>query len=162
MRQKLRNFLLVLFFISSGFPGSAQDLDSTVLTISGKIASGSPADFTIHMLEELPQERIETTTPWHDGKVSFVGVPLEKLMKHIGANGSEAAVTALNDYRSVIPLTDFETNHPILAYKYNGKYMSIRDKGPLFIIYPFDDHPDLKTELIYSRSVWQVRSIEIE
>jgi len=40
--------------------------------------------------------------------------------------------------------------------------MSVRDKGPLFVIYPFDSKAELKSEQYYSRAAWQVRSITIE
>ncbi len=162
MHRTLTRFLLAVIFFAIGASAFAQDLDSTVLTISGKMSAETPADFSVHMLESLPHSEIVTTTPWHDGKVTFTGVLLSDVMRLVGAEGETATVTALNDFRADIPLTDIRENAPVLAYKLNGDYMSIRDKGPLFIIYPFDEHPELKSELFYSRSVWQVRSIEIK
>ena len=38
----------------------------------------------------------------------------------------------------------------------NGKAMSIRDKGPIFLLYPFSDDPSLNNEVIQNRSVWQI------
>ena len=46
--------------------------------------------------------------------------------------------------------------------KRNGEYMPIRDKGPLFIIYPYDGNPELKNQKYYSRSVWQVARIDVK
>jgi hypothetical protein len=40
--------------------------------------------------------------------------------------------------------------------------MSLREKGPLWIIYPFDSSPEYQTELIYSRSIWQLNRIEVQ
>jgi hypothetical protein len=40
--------------------------------------------------------------------------------------------------------------------------MTVRDKGPLFIIYPYDSNPDLKAQKYYSRSVWQIARIEVK
>ncbi len=70
-------------------------------------------------------------------------------------------VTALNKYRTEIPVSDV-AHQPILAYQRNGEPMPVRDKGPLFVIYPYDRNPDLKTERYFSRSAWQVRSIAID
>ncbi|MDU1358477.1 MAG: oxidoreductase, partial [Citrobacter freundii] len=42
------------------------------------------------------------------------------------------------------------------------KYMRIRDKGPLFIVYPYDSMPELNNQIYYSRSAWQVSSMDIE
>jgi hypothetical protein len=39
--------------------------------------------------------------------------------------------------------------------------MAVREKGPLFIIYPFDSAPELKNARYYSRSAWQLKAIEV-
>ena len=87
---------------------------------------------------------------------------MSRLMEAVGAHGTTAFVLALNNYSTEIPLSDFTRFDAILAYKKDGQEMAIADKGPLFIIYPYDDVAELQGELYYSRSAWQVRSIEIE
>lgn len=32
----------------------------------------------------------------------------------------------------------------------NGQYMRIRDKGPLFIVYPYDSSAELQNQIYYS------------
>ncbi|MFC6670829.1 hypothetical protein [Marinobacterium aestuariivivens] len=44
----------------------------------------------------------------------------------------------------------------------NTEYMRIRDKGPLFLVYPFDSDPALRTEVIQNRSVWQIKHILVK
>ncbi len=83
-------------------------------------------------------------------------------MAAVGAKGSSVTVVALNDYVTTVPTSDFARHAPILAFKQNGEYMKVRDKGPLFIIYPFDSKPELKADQFYARSVWQVKSMKIE
>jgi hypothetical protein len=139
---------------------SAQD--AVVLTIDGEINGGAPRDFSVRQLEAMGTATVETSTPWHNGKVRFEGVPLRRLMEHVGASGKTAAVFALNNYRTEIPLSDFTHYSVILAMKKDGTYMPVSDKGPLFIIYPFDALQELKSELFYSRAAWQVRRITIE
>ena len=39
--------------------------------------------------------------------------------------------------------------------------MPVTDKGPLFIVYPFDSNPELKHQLFYSRSAWQLNRIVV-
>lgn len=136
--------------------------DKPILTVSGKIAvtnKGDTAQFDRAMLEELGTTTIETTTPWDEGVIKFEGVLIRELMKKVGASGERAAIVALNDYMSEIPLEDFEKYDVILALKRNGEYMGVRDKGPLFIVYPYDTQPELKTQTYYARSVWQVARI---
>jgi hypothetical protein len=133
-----------------------------ILTISGKIAVTNKEDtaqFDRAMLESLGLVTVETTTPWHEGKVKFEGVSMDKLMKLVGATGERVMVVALNDYTTEIPMEDFGKFNVILAIKRNGEYMAVRDKGPLFVIYPYDSSPDLKTQTYYARSAWQVAKI---
>ncbi|HHD7491666.1 TPA: molybdopterin-dependent oxidoreductase [Klebsiella oxytoca] len=136
-----------------------------VLTISGLITNtneGDTAVFDVAALEKLGMETIVTTTPWYSGKVRFDGVSLSKLMDLVGAKGKSARVLALNDYTTIVPIDDFHKFPVILALKMNGEYMCIRDKGPLFIVYPYDSSPELQNQIYYSRSAWQVSKIIIE
>jgi hypothetical protein len=38
----------------------------------------------------------------------------------------------------------------------------VRDKGPLFIVYPYDSKPELKSQTYYGRSAWQLAKLIIE
>jgi hypothetical protein len=39
--------------------------------------------------------------------------------------------------------------------------MRIREKGPLFIVYPFDTKAELRSELYYNRAAWQLHRLQI-
>jgi hypothetical protein len=139
--------------------------DKSILTVSGKIAvtnKDGAAQFDRAMLEAIGMVEFETNTPWYKGPVKFEGVPLAKLMSAVGAAGERVVVVALNDYSAEIPVEDFAKFNVILALKRDGEYMSVRDKGPLFIVYPYDSNPDLKNQKFYSRSVWQVARLEVK
>jgi len=49
----------------------------------------------------------------------------------------------------------------LLALKRDGAYMTVRNKGPLFIVYPYDSSPELRNRRIYSRSAWQVAQLVV-
>ena len=49
----------------------------------------------------------------------------------------------------------------IAARLIDGAPMAVRDKGPLFVIYPFDAQPELRNSVYYSRPAWQLRAIEV-
>lgn len=136
--------------------------EETILTIEGKTINGKAKHYTLEKIETFKVHTIKTHTPWHDGLTEFQGVLLSDLLKDVGNQGETIRVIALNDYSALIPVTDTGRYSPILAYKLNGSYMSIEDKGPLFVIYPFDDNPELQEEIYHSRSVWQVRTIIIK
>lgn len=142
-----------------------QPVGEPVLTISGNIENtnrGGEAVFDIDALKMLGVVSMSTTSPWYNNRTNFEGVPLQKLIDYVGARGTVANVVALNDYTTIIPLSDFKEYNVILALKRNGEYMRIRDRGPLFIVYPYDSTPDLDNKTYYSRSAWQVRKMRIE
>ena len=59
-------------------------------------------------------------------------------------------------------MDDISKYHTIFALKRDGEYMPVRDKGPLFVVYPYDSNPDLKSQTYYSRSAWQVAKLEVK
>jgi hypothetical protein len=130
-----------------------------VLTITGKIRvtnEGDTAIFDRALLEGLGSATITTVTPWYDGPVRFDGVPMAKVMEAVGASGETLTAIALNDYSTDIPIADFARFNVILAMHRNGSPMPVSDRGPLFIIYPYDSSPELRSRLYYSRSAWSV------
>lgn len=136
-----------------------------LLTMSGKIENtneNGKAVFDIATLEKLGVVNFQTTSPWYNGRTTFTGISMQKLMDYVGAKGTVVKVTALNDYTTVIPLSDFKNYNVILAFKINGEYMRVRDKGPFFIVYPYDSLPELNNQIYYSRSAWQVSRMSIE
>lgn len=135
-----------------------------ILEIGGAIAKSngpSGASFDLGMLDALPQRETRTTTPWYDGAHVFSGPTVKDLLGSVAAEGARLRVTAINDYAVEMPIADLVSHPVILASRLDGELMSIRDKGPLFIIYPFDEVPELVNEMSFSRSVWQVRQIEV-
>ncbi|MDA8496303.1 molybdopterin-dependent oxidoreductase, partial [Kluyvera georgiana] len=119
----------------------AKPTGKVILTLSGNIENTNrdgKAVLDIASLEKLGVVSFQTTSPWYNGRTTFTGIPLQKLMDYVGAKGSVVKVTALNDYTTIIPLSDFKKYNVILALKINGEYMPIRDKGPLFVVYPYD------------------------
>jgi hypothetical protein len=136
-----------------------------ILSITGTITStNSPgaALFDREMLEALGTETIITKTPWFDGETEFTGVRVDELLRLVGAEGKTVTAVALNDYVTTIPIGDFAQYKVILALKRDGRYMSIRDKGPLFIIYPFDTDPALRAQTYFGRAAWQVAKLIVE
>ncbi|NYT73211.1 molybdopterin-dependent oxidoreductase [Halomonas sp. QX-2] len=138
---------------------------TVILVVSGNVGQanvGDEAHFDKAMLEALAQHETITHTPWYDGAVSFSGPLGRAILEAAGAEGESIRVVALNEYASTIPVSDFENYDVILAMQANGQALRVRDQGPLFVIYPFDQHPELLNEEILMRSVWQVARIDVE
>lgn len=135
-----------------------------VLTVTGDLANTNAdgaAQFDLAMLDALPQRTTTVTTPWYTGEQTFTGVVVQDLLDALGAKGTTATVVALNDYSADIPVEDFAKMPVILATRINGETLSVRDKGPLFVVYPFDLDPELYNEVTFSRSVWQVNALKV-
>lgn len=136
-----------------------------ILSVEGAIShtnAGDRADFDAAMLEALPSRGITTSTPWTDGVTHFEGPLASAVLEVVGAHGRQLVITALNDYSVTVPVSDLEQYQVILAMRQGGERLRIRDKGPLFLIYPFDDYPRLNNEMIHTRSIWQIRRIRVD
>ncbi|MGV2112169.1 molybdopterin-dependent oxidoreductase [Agrobacterium salinitolerans] len=137
----------------------------TILTISGEISQENTSDskyaLDLAMLDTMPQREFSTSTIWTKGKITYRGVQLKTLLDQLGAKGKTLHMIAINDYAVDVPVTDAVDGGPILATHANGKPLSVREKGPVWLIYPFDDKPEYRSEVIYSRAIWQLKAIEV-
>lgn len=135
-----------------------------VLTVSGSIA-GTNADgvaqFGLADLAALGEVEFSTSTIWTEGVVTFTGVPLSRVLDHVGATGGTVVLTALNDYSASKPAAEVEPEAPVIAYLRDGVAMPVRDKGPLWVVYPYDASPAYQSEIVFSRSVWQLARIHV-
>jgi hypothetical protein len=154
-RRELGFFLSVVLLAGTGAAAAG---DETILTFD---AHGHVTKFTLADLREMDATKIRTTTIWTDGVQEFTGVALHVLLAETGIDGSALAATAINDYVIEIPVSDAIPGGPIIAYERNGRTMSVRDKGPLWIVYPYDSNIEYQSEVTYSRSIWQLDRLEL-
>lgn len=158
-------WLLSLFGLLPAAWALEKPVDPVVLTLSGQISQmndGKTAVFSMQMLSKLPQHTVTTKSPWYPAGAQFTGPLLRTVLEAAGAKGNKIIASALNDYKTEIPFDDANAHDVILAYLMNGKPMPIRDKGPLFIVYPFDAKPELKSQVFYNRSAWQLNRLKVE
>ena len=143
-------------------PQSVPDAHA-LLTVSG-LRDGTPAvvAFDMAALSALPQVSFTTSTIWTEGPQTFTGVPLGAVLAAAGMTGRTLQATAANDYAVQIPVETWPRNGPVIAYLRNGKPMTLRDKGPLWIVYPYDSDPAYRSEVIYTRSIWQLERIAVQ
>ncbi|EKF9481808.1 oxidoreductase [Vibrio cholerae] len=104
---------------------------------------------------------IVTETPWTQGNTGFKGISAQAILAWMGVKQADLKVIALNKYWAVIPYSDIEKYNPVFAIQKNGKPMAIRDRGPVWSIYPLSSSGELDNEILHSRMVWQISSIEI-
>lgn len=164
------NWLFAAFVAVVGLaqPAMADDLQmpkgEVVLIISGAIGAtnlSGEAHLDREMLQAMGLEEVLTTTPWTEGRQQFQGVPLHSLVDLIKPAGKTLRLKALNDYWVDLPLSEALEPGPLLAIHSNGVALSARDKGPIWLVYPYDADEKFRTEVSYARSVWQLSRIEV-
>lgn len=137
------------------------DPQDHILSLSGAIAEREVALSHADILE-LPQHKIVTTTSVTDGSQTFEGFLIRDLLNAHEAEGEIVVARARNDYLIEIPISDFDRYDVIGALTMDGVPLSPRDKGPVWIIYPRDDHPELQDIRYDMRWVWQLVSLHVQ
>ena len=136
-----------------------------ILEISGAIEKTNgmnKARFDHKMLEVIGFSELQTSTPWTEGVPVFNGVLISKLLDFVGVQGDTVLAIALNDYKVEIPVSDFRNYPVILASSMNGVRLKVRDKGPLWIIYPVDQYQELKNQETQFKWVWQLKELRVQ
>jgi hypothetical protein len=164
-----RKVFAVIGFVMMATTVTAQDLPvpngPVILTVSGAVNITNVDDtlqFDYESLSSFAATTIETSTIWTEGTHVFEGVSLHALVEYFGVTDGMILASAINNYVVKIPVSDALEGGPIVAYLMDGKKMSVREKGPLWVIYPYDSNSDYQSEVTYTRSIWQLDRFEIE
>lgn len=152
--------LVVLATAVFGNP-AIQASEDRILTLGGAIV-GNEVTLTRADFLQFPQYQIVTTTSVTDGPQTFEGFLIRDLLQAFDADGDVVVARALNDYQIEIPIADFERFNVIGAMSMGGVPLSPRDKGPIWIVYPRDDHPELQDIRYDTRWVWQLVSLHVQ
>lgn len=160
--------LPLLLLLSLAVPGWSTNGADVMLTVE-VLGQGQSAEqraerrlaLTEADLRALGKAKIVTSTPWTEGLQTFEGVSLRVLLDHMQVTSGTLYMYAVNDYRIEVPISDAQPDGPIIAYLTNGLPMPLREKGPLWLVYPYDADAEFRSETIYSRSIWQLNRIEI-
>lgn len=150
-------FRAAALFVCFAGPLAAQDPSALQVTA----ADGETRSFSIADLDAMDQVTVTTTTIWTEGEVTFSGPALSQVLELAGIENQALTLTALNDYAIEMPGPEADANYPILATRMDGETMSVRDKGPFWIVYPYDSDAAFQTETVYAQSIWQLDRIEV-
>lgn len=153
-----RGFLFVVACVQILFGGNAVQAGEIGLNIVR--TDGTPVVYSIEALAALEQHEVTTQTSVTDGPQVFVGPLMRDVLADAGLEAETITAIALNDYEIAIPTSDFARFDVIAALSMNGVSLTPRDKGPVWIVYPRDDHPELQDIRYDYRWVWQLIRIE--
>lgn len=148
--------------VADTFPEATGDV---ILTIDGTLGADAPAGgyaLDLAALQSFAAEEFLTTTIWTEGTLKFTGVPVRDLLTAAGAVGTIVTAEALNGYSVDIPISELDNKAPIIAYFINDEVFSRRDKGPLWVVYPYDKDEKYQAEIPYAFSIWQLQRLTVK
>ncbi|PWQ96519.1 hypothetical protein [Leucothrix arctica] len=152
------------FFSSSSHPvvSSVSKNDDTVLMIQATANSGCTNTLQLSetSLLGLPQQQFKTHHSWSAEAETFTGPLLEDIIKIACGDATKINLKALNDYSVDVDFTIAKSFRPIVAHSINGSRLSVRDKGPLWIMVPSDDLKVVSKE-VDGMLIWQLSDITI-
>lgn len=137
--------------------------EDTLLSIQAVKNSGcnKSTELNDKALLALPQKQFVTHHSWSENAESFSGPLLEDVLDTTCGNTEKIKLTALNDYAIDMDFSQIKKYQPIVALSVNGKRLSIREKGPLWIMLPLDDHKDIAEKSMDGMMIWQLSNIKI-
>ncbi|WP_227498036.1 molybdopterin-dependent oxidoreductase [Marinobacter santoriniensis] len=136
------------------------------LQAAPKLTITTDADTVVldrNQLEAFPQTTITTTSPYYEGTAEFSGPSLKRVLESAGLSGqSRITFQALNDYQVDADLDEVMGLDAIVATRMNGKPMSVRNRGPFWVMLPLSDRPELDSEEYHRFMVWQLNRIGLQ
>lgn len=155
----LRFLFLVFTVVAIGGHGQASLADEPVLQVH--LGDNAPVTLSDADLLALPQVEFVTSTIWTEGELTFSGPPLNKLLETLGVENADLELTAINNYKVRIPREAIETDVPIIANRIDGEKFGVRQKGPLWVVFPYDEAERYRSETVFAYSIWQLTSIRV-
>jgi hypothetical protein len=118
-------------------------------------------ELTIEDLIDLPQHTVVTTNEFTNAPVAYSGPLARDVLELLALDRlAEVRFVAINDYFIDIPTDELHRYDVVLALEADGQRLSRRDKGPLWLMYPISDHPELAGPVHNARLIWQVVRVE--
>jgi hypothetical protein len=142
----------------------AEPQGRVILTVDGRIGAANAearADFDLPMLQALPAREIVTATPWTDGVRRFAGVPLKAVLEAAAATGDMLTAVSRSGYTVSMPVGEAVESGAVLAYQMDGQAIPVDDKGPIWIVFPFDENEEMASESTFAMAAWQLRRLTV-
>ncbi|MEX0970182.1 MAG: hypothetical protein WD046_07045 [Paracoccaceae bacterium] len=111
----------------------------------------------------LPQYAIATENEYLEGLNCYEG-PLGRDVVALLDGEPEAfvALTAMNDYRVEAPFAHLLEFDVIFTTSVNNARLSLRDKGPIWVVYPQSDNAILQDTFYGTYMIWQLIKVELD
>ncbi|GJL83422.1 MAG: oxidoreductase [marine bacterium B5-7] len=131
-----------------------------ILSISGNIQSEQKIlRLDNETIRKMGLSSYMVRDPWLESRVTYTGVLLSHLLELTASEDYSSVLAIASDgYRYEIPATEIQRWPVLLAIENTpGEF---GDKGPLRIIFPYDDHTDIT--MARNMSVWSVAELVVQ
>ena len=148
---------------SDALPIPSGDVAMTVGGAVSKITEGSVVELDLATIEQMGLIRYVVHDPWLDQDLEFTGVLLSAFVDAVGASPDATTLTfqAIDDYEVEITISDIRRWPIMLATRTNGEPMTLEDKGPTRVVFPYDQFPEID-QLVYKNLwIWQISAITV-
>jgi hypothetical protein len=118
--------------------------------IQGQTSTGQPVVLSLSKLEALATTTIQTKEPHNTNTpnaiFNFRGVPVSTLLNEVGVapTVSEVTFVARDGFRTTVSLADLRQYPIIIALERNGTKISRSEGGPLYLVFPQTQFPQLQ------------------
>lgn len=156
-----RSFAMLIAGLAAGRAAPALASSDPLLWIDGDIRDTGGLSFSDADLMTFEQRSFETSTVWTEGIRRFSGPSLKLFLDRLGAGPGNLRLTAINDYSTEVSRSLLTAHAPIIANRIDNMTFDRRAKGPLWVMFPFDRSPDLRSEIVYAACAWQLTQITV-
>lgn len=124
---------------------------------------GQELQLDMQTIERMGLVRYSVFDPYLRKDTVYTGVLLSTLADILNIDPAGAFyLSAIDDYHSTITIEQIQRWPILMATRQNGKYMDLGHGGPLRIIFPYDNYPELDHFLLHDLWIWNINTIEIE
>lgn len=157
----MKSFLRTIAFLVLWVGVYANSASASSLKIMGSDGTYLKT-FDREALEALGMHSIKTKTPWTNGVTHFEGVKVKDVLEKAGISAKPITAMSFDDYAISIPAKFIDEYDPIIASRMNGQVMTMKDKGPYWIMFDLDNVSG-ETEIeLRAFSVWHLVEFEAE
>jgi hypothetical protein len=155
-------FLTFLFFsLIAAAPAMAADALFQLSGINSKNEAIS-VEVTRALAEETGLTEIFTKVVSLGEETRKVkGIPARRLLERFDLMGDNLEIVAIDGYAIDVPRADIDNFPTIIALEIDGRPLTVRDKGPAWLIYPVSGFAELDSPEFAARSVWQIKSVKL-
>ena len=155
-----KQFVGGVFVLTFLFASAASAGDEVYLRLTNG-SDGAVVELTEDDLLAMEQFTVFTENEFVDGLAEFTGPLARDVIALLNAPEIETLkLTAVNDYAVEVPMSDLLDYDVIFAMAQNGTRFSIRDKGPIWVIYPMSENVELQDRVYNDRLIWQLVKVD--